>query len=119
MNPRACLIVALLASTAWSKEPAAVPPALTAGSFDLRNESLRKIVRDTAATQSAIVVASEDAPTKSDPSATFKYVPPEENATPAPVPKTEVPRRKPSRPSNDFVSALFGIALDSVLGDDS
>jgi len=121
MKPRACLIVVLLASPAWSQEPVVNAPAGTARSFDFSNESVKKIVRDTAATQFAIAQVSRDATIKSEPAGTFKYVPPEEAPAPAPVPKA--PRPQPVPPSNSFLSAmfetLFDVALDSALGLDS
>ena len=67
MNPRLLLLVAWLASPAWSEEPVAESPAITSGSFDLSNDSIRKIVRDSAAAQSALVDVppiKEDAPVK-------------------------------------------------------
>jgi hypothetical protein len=51
MHIRASLMATLLASIAGAGEPAAPEPVLTARSFDLSQESIRKIVRATAATQ--------------------------------------------------------------------
>ena len=111
MNSRACLIIALLASPAWSQEP-----EVTARSFDLSNDSVKKILRDTVASQSAIAQVSEDVPIKSEPAKTFTYVPPEE----APPRKREaqVPRLQPTPPSNSFLSAVFETLLDTALGGD-
>lgn len=50
----------------WSQEP----------SFDLSSDSIRKIVRETAAAQSVPIQISKETPVKREPDTTFKYVPP-------------------------------------------
>ena len=113
MNPRAYLLVALLVSPAWSQEPVADPPMVTASftarSFDLSNDSIRKIVRDGAATQFASVRASNDTPVEPERVA-VRFVP-VEKALPAPKPRP--PRLQPAPPSGGFISALVDILLDS------
>lgn len=103
MNSRACLLAALLVSPAWSQEPAG---------FDLKSDAIKKIVRDTAATQYAYVQIAEKAPRKSE-TAPFKYVPPEK-----PVPAREPPRQPPARsPRPDgFLSTAVDILVDELLG---
>ena len=112
MNSRAFLVVgALLVSPAWSQEPAPQAAVLTPQSFDRNSESIKKIVRDAAATQSAPVQLTEEKPAKRDP-ATVIYVPPEK-----PAPVSEPPRRLPdaSPRSDGFLSAVFETILDEVL----
>ena len=84
---------------------------LTPQSFDRNSESIKKIVRDTAATQSSAVQPSEEKPAKRDP-ATVVYVQPEK----PPAPVRESPRLPdaPSR-SDGFLSAVFETILDEVL----
>ena len=108
MNTRATLLIgALLVSPAWSQESAAPAVTLSAQSFDRSSEAIKKILRDTAATQSARIQISEVKPAKSAP-AEFKYVPPE----PAPRVKVEEPRLpEAAPPSNGFVSALVDTLL--------
>jgi len=114
MNPRTILLVALLVSPAWSQEPAPATPAATTRSFDLHNESVKKIVHDTAATQYSVVQASQESASKPKPTeTTVKFVPEEK-----PVVNQEpvYPTRLPEAKSSDgFLSTL----IDTVLEDDS
>jgi hypothetical protein len=117
------MLAALLLSPAWSEEPAATTTAapapatsaaaVTPRSFDPGSDSIRKIVRNTAATQDATVEPVERAVEPKPWSvADIKFVKPEKT-TPAERP---APLQKPaSSPANTFVSALVGIALDEVV----
>jgi hypothetical protein len=104
MNPRIYLLAALLVSPAWAQEPA---------SFDLKSESIKKIVHEAASTQFADIQVADKAPVKTEPAA-FKYVPPEKPATPLREPARKLPA-KSSRPDG-FVSAMFGILVDELVG---
>jgi hypothetical protein len=119
MNPRAMLFVAMFAAPAWSQDSvtvaaapvrAAPPPAAQA--FDLRSDSVRKIVRDTAATQSASVRwTADDAPAKRQPGADVRVAPPEK----APVPVTQAslpPLPQPARPSSGILTSLIDVLLE-------
>lgn len=107
----------MIASTAcWADEPA--PPesapahAPKAQSFDLRNESVKKIVHDTAATQFATGQVLKETPAEEQPGPrAVRYVPPE--GTPKREPK--YPTRLPdAQPSGGILSSL----IDTVLEDD-
>src|SRR5436190_24296863 len=77
MNSRALLLVgAVLALPSWSQEPAASTPAPAHLVVDLSNESIKKIVRDTAATQSATVQISEEKPVARKSVADIVFAPP-------------------------------------------
>lgn len=110
MNSRACLLIALLVSPAWSQEPVADAPVLRTKSFDLNNDSIKKIVRDTAATKFAYVQLSDRAAIEPEPVG-IKFVPPEPKLASKPQ---DVPRLLPDPPSGGFLSAL----IDVLLGDD-
>jgi hypothetical protein len=118
MNPRVCLLVALLASPAWSQAPTADVPTLTAKSFDLRDPAVKQIVRVAAATQYGTVHLSEQPIKEPEPPATIRFVPPEAKVGPK---QQDFPRLKPAPASTGFLSQVFGIVLDEVLldGDDS
>jgi hypothetical protein len=60
---------------AWSQDSATPSPTAAAPSFDLSSESIRQIVRATAATQFALVQVPEEKVVESDPSLTIEYVP--------------------------------------------
>ena len=113
MNPRTCLLMALLVSPAWSQEPAADPPMPTtrfsARSFDLSNDSMRKIVRAGAATQFASVRVSNDTPVEPAP-VKVRFVPVEKEL---PAPKPPPPRLPPAPPAGGFISALVDVLLGS------
>ena len=67
MNSRVFLLFgALLASTAWSQEPATNASAPSTPGFDLR---------DTVATQAVLVQPSEVTPVQREPIADLEYVP--------------------------------------------
>ena len=113
MNLRAFLVVgALFVLPAWSQEPASQLAVLTPQSFDRNSESIKKIVRDTAATQTSAVQPPEEKPAKRDP-ATVVYVPPEKLPAPVHEPPRQLPEAK-SR-SDKFLSAVFETILDEVL----
>jgi hypothetical protein len=94
------LFAALLVSPAWSREP----------EFDLRSDSIKKIVHDTAATQSALVQLSDEKPVERKPLAKIEFVPP--IATPPRKYPTRLP--DPAPPSTGFLTTL----LDTLLGHD-
>lgn len=111
MRMRACLLIALLVSPAWSQEKAATDgPAPAAHSFDLRNETVRKIVRETAATQFSAVYVTDDA-TAPKPAKT-EFVP---AASVTEAETTTVRLPEPLPPSGGFLSTL----IDTILFDDT
>jgi hypothetical protein len=78
MNTRALLVVgAFLALPGWSQEPAADTSPAAPPTFDLRSDSVKKVLRDTAATQYASVQVLETKPTEPKPVKTVQFVPPE------------------------------------------
>jgi hypothetical protein len=102
MNPRAWLLFgAFLVSPAWSQE------------FDLRSDSVQKIVRATAATQSvAVHETAEAAATPGPAQKPVAYVPPEK-----PSQMRELPTRlAPAAKTNPFVSAVIDSVVEDVLG---
>jgi hypothetical protein len=113
MNPRLLLLVAWLASPAWSEEPAAELPAVTSGSFDLSNDSIRKIVRDSAVTQSALVQVSDEKPVEPESTSTIKYVPPIKEDAPV---KRATPRPAYEPQSQGILSALAEMLVGEALG---
>ena len=109
------LLFAMFFSPAWSQEPAAEPPVAAPHSFDLNSDSIKKIVRDTAADQSVPIQISEETPAKREPDATFKYVPP----IVAETVKEPAPRRPTAPPKSDGpVSTLIETLVDMALGVD-
>jgi len=119
MTSRSLLLLGVMfVAIAWSQEPAADEPAPTPRSFDLSSDSIKKIVRDTAAAQSVPIRISDEAPVKREPDTTIKYVPPDV-AKPA---KSPDPRRPTAPPESDGpISALIDTLVDTALGveDDS
>jgi hypothetical protein len=113
MNPRLLLLVAWLVSPAWSEEPAAESPAITPGSFDLSSDSVRKIVRDSAAAQSALIQVSEEKPVEPESTSTIKYVPPTKEDAPV---KRATPRPAPEPQSHGILSALAEMLVAEALG---
>jgi hypothetical protein len=114
MNTRAFLIAALLASPVWSQEPAAKPPAPVAAHFDVHSDAVRKIVRDTAASQYSTVRVSHEAPVATGPAEeNLDPVPVRESPdqTPAPAPATEAQ-------SSRVLSSLFDFLIAEALGND-
>jgi hypothetical protein len=107
MNSRALILLgALLASPVWAQQP----------SFDLSSDNIKKIVRDTAATQSRPIELSEEKPVEREPVETVRYVPPEK-PTPPPVERA-APRPVAASQSSDFLSTVIDILVDEVLGID-
>ena len=99
MKSRALLVLAaLLAAPAWSQE------------FDLHSESITKIVRNVAESQSVAVQLSEEKPVARDPFADIEYVP----LTHAPPVQPAAPQPAASR-SSKFLSALTEILVDEVV----
>lgn len=105
MNLRAFFLFgALLASPAWAQQP----------NFDLHSDYIKKIVRDTAATQYVSVQQAEVKPAEPEP-ATVRYVPPDKSLPPA---KSAAPRPVAEPKSNAFLSAVVDILVDEALGID-
>ena len=105
MSARALLLIgAMLVCPAWAQEP----------TFDLNSDSIRKIVRATAATQSVPIQLSAEPVAHREPAAILEYVPPIEAA---PVKHTAPPRGPPPPPpqSDGFVSFLFNTLVDTLL----
>jgi hypothetical protein len=119
VNPRILVLAALLSSPGLAQEaesvsmPAPVenasPPAAR---FDLHDEAIRKVVRDTAATQYANVRETERSPPESTP-AEFVYVPPEPRPQ---VQETKINLPEPTPASDGFLSQVISIVLDETLG---
>jgi hypothetical protein len=102
MNPRAYLLAVLLVSPALAREPAG---------FDLKSDAMKKIVQDTAATQSSYVVQAPGNAPEAKPA--FKYLPPEKPEKPISTPPPRLPAESPR--SNSFVSSAFEILVDELL----
>lgn len=103
MNARALLLLgALFATTAGSQEP----------SFDVKSESVRNIVRTTAASQSVALPESSAARVRKEPAEkTVVYVPPEK-----PPLVRELPVQKPREVKlNPFLSAVIDTVADEAL----
>lgn len=113
MNSRAYLLVALLVSPAWSAEPTVEAPEPTVRSFDLRTDAVKKIVRDTAATQFSSLRVSDKPSVEAEPDE-FVYVPPEEPPAPMPEPSRKLPAPAPR--SDSFLSAIFETLIEEALG---
>jgi hypothetical protein len=113
MQIRTCLLVMLLATPAWSDEPAAETSQPAVQSFDLRSDTIKKIVHDTASTQYANVQLAQISPVKSE-AEELRYVPPEKPEAPVREPPRELPAS--SSPSSGFLSAAFDILFDELLG---
>ena len=109
MNSRVLLLVGvMLASPAWSQEPATSTPAPSALVVDLRSDSIKKIVRDTAATQFATIQLSNEKPDTRKPIEKIVFVP--SVAAPAPKYPTRLP--DPAPRSNGILSTLIDTLLD-------
>lgn len=94
-------------------------PVVTPPSFDLGSESVKKILRDTAATQYATARPAEAEPAKSPPSAekAFQYIAPEKPPA-KPVAKLNLPPMPAALESNGFLSALIETLIDEALDSD-
>ena len=113
MKSSVWLLGVMLVSPAWSQEPVTNTPVLTPLSFDRSSDSIRKIVRDAAATQSVPVQLSEETPVKRESDAAFIYVPPAEAPPPVKTPTPRLPVAEPE--SNGLLSAVFGMLIDDLL----
>jgi len=109
------LVGIVLVSPAWSQEPAA-NTALTPQSFDRSSDSIKKILRDVAATQSATVQVSEEAPVTREPYTSIEYSKPAEVRPPL---KRPAPTRPAAPASDGIVSTLVDILIDDELDDSS
>jgi len=104
MNSRVLLLVgAMLVSPAWSQEPA----------FDLKSDSIKKIVRDTAATQFATIQVPSEKPVAPKQVAEIKFVP----SVAAPPVKYPTRLPEPATPAAGLFYTLVDAFLD--VGDDS
>jgi hypothetical protein len=107
MNSRAFLVVALLASPAWSQEP-----------FDLQSDAVKKIVHDAAASQYGNVQVAHEAPAETR-RREVEYVPPEDleevpvrEAATQPAPAAAAPQ------PDGFLSSMFEFLIAEALGND-
>jgi hypothetical protein len=108
MNSRAIFLFGvMLVSPAWSQEAATVATA-SSRSFDLSNESVKKIVRDTVATQAVAVQPPVETPVARKPPGTVVFVP-AVKAEPVKYP-TRLP--DPAPQTDGFLSAL----IETLLG---
>jgi hypothetical protein len=103
MKSRALFLVgALLASSAWTQE----------ASFDLKSDAIRKIVRETAASQSRPVQLAEAQPVE------HKIVLGTEDLRPLETPINIPPPRNSAKPKPQGpVSALIDTIVDTVVED--
>jgi hypothetical protein len=104
MKSRVFLIAALLASSAWAQEH----------SFDLRGDAAKKIIRDTAAAQSALVQLEGPKPVER------KTVLQAEDLRPLETPAKIAPPRRVAAKSKQPgpISALVDVLVDHALGTD-
>ena len=122
MKSRSLLLLGvMLVSPAWSQEPATNAPVLTPQSFDRSSDSIRKIVRDVAASQSVPVRLSAESPVEREPVATFEYVPPEKSptvkSTPPRLPTAPAPAS--AGPLSAISEVVFETLVDTLLDADS
>jgi len=92
---------ALLASPAWTQEPAPT--------FDLRSDTIKQIVRDTAATQFRAVEPVREEKSRREPFTRIVFTSPRDAAReqpPAP------PRAPPPKPLSPLLSAVIDSLLD-------
>jgi hypothetical protein len=115
MNTRALLVVgSFLAMPAWSQESAGEAPREALPTFDLSSASVRKILRDTAATQFASVQAFEAKPPEPKPVKAVQYVPPERPAN-KPVSKINLPTWPREEEHGSFSSFLVDKIFETVI----
>lgn len=112
MKTRAWIVCALLVSPAWAQEPAAPASTPSPRGFDLTNDAIRKIVHDTAASQSRVVTISDEMLAEREATPTIRYVPPE--APPVVKKVAPQPASAPS-PFDEFFNALVGIVVDTAI----
>jgi hypothetical protein len=108
MKSRALLLIAaLLASPSWADESATRTQVLSPESFDRKSDSIRKIVRDFAATQSMPVQLVAERPTADS---TIEFVPAEPKH-----PEPPAPRLPDAPPASDdsFFSAMIGTLVEA------
>jgi hypothetical protein len=110
MKPRAFLIVALLASPAWSQQPA----------FDPRSDAVKKVVHDAAASQDADARPTPETPADGE-RREAEYVPPDEPLEELPVLGREpasqapAPAPAPAKKSDGILSTMFEFLLEEAL----
>ena len=120
MKSRAFLIVALLASPAWSQEPATEAAAPAIKPLDLRSDAVKKIVHDTAASQYGDAQSAPETPAVAE-RREVEYVPPE-NLEEVPVreaaeqPPAPVPA--PASQPEGFLSSMVSFLIAEALGND-
>lgn len=112
LNSRVLLLAALLTTSAWGAEPAADALTIMPRSLDLSSDLIREIVRESAATQLALVQVAEEKPVEIEADKTVKYVPPIKKK---PV-KRAAPRPARERESNGLISALAEMLVVEALG---
>ena len=117
MKSRAFLLVALLASPAWSQQPAAEAATAVATPFDLRSDAVKKVVHDTAASQYSNAQVTHKAPVEGE-RREVEYVPPEEPLEELPLPAGAPLPSAPAPQPNGFVSSLFEFLLEEAIGVD-
>jgi hypothetical protein len=118
MNSRAFLMVALLASPAWSQEPPPETPAPAVKPLDLRSDAVKKIVHDTAASQYGNAQVAREAPADAE-RREVEYVPPEDlDEVPVREAAKQPPAPTPAPQPDGFLSSMFGLLIAEALGND-
>jgi len=111
MNARALLVSVLLVSPAWAQEAAPTSPA--PGAFDLSKDSIRRIVRATAATQYAEIRPLNEAAVEHERPLVNEFVT-EVRLAETPSLTRAAPTPAPAQDSPSLLSAL----IDLWLGND-
>jgi hypothetical protein len=106
------VFAALFASSAWAQD--AKP------SFDLRGDTMKKIVRATAASQAGVIQTLAESPVRHEPaavaSATVKFV--TEQTLPAPVRRFATPQTPtPAPPSGGLLGDILNELVEAWLDD--
>ena len=108
MNTRAlCLMGMWLVSPAWSQEAPADAPAISRRSFDLSNDTIRTIVRDTA-TSLSVPIRMPDEPGPERENLAISSFPPPEKTRPV---EHKVSLPSPTSPSSGPLSSLVEVLL--------
>lgn len=104
-------LLSLFAGSAGSQTPPVVNAETAAPAFDLRSDSVRQVVRDTAATQYADTRETLAKPVESTPKV-VRYEPPEK---PAEFSEISLPSEPPPQLSAPL-TAILDIAVSELLG---